>query len=190
MNFLGSIGKYFEYGSEYLDNKIELAKLEVAQNTSKIFSKAILLAISLFLLIVIYFLILIVVVVALLSLVKSVLIILIGLIVFHVFLGVLVFKYFGASLSNKITTFITSEFTDIDEQSMQQRVKLSLSDYKTKLLEVNQKIVDDVKANIFSPLFKNDMKIQANGNINNFSEQNLETLNEVQMILGELLSKQ
>ncbi|HOY15417.1 MAG TPA: hypothetical protein PLY70_19855 [Saprospiraceae bacterium] len=149
MTWFTNIGKIYQYADDYIDNRIELTKLELSANTAKVISRSVTLGLFLFIGAIIYVLILMIAVIFLNSYINSLLITLLCVLGFHILLLVGALFWQKTFFNGFITNYLAVSFTDVEDGATQ----LSLEDYKTSLQAKNQYIVDHIKGDIKSLFF-------------------------------------
>ena len=148
-----TLGRIYEFSENYIENRVELAKLELTSNVSKVISRSITLGIILFVCAIIYGILLLMAALVMRDWLGSYLITFTILLVFHVVVLFVIIKWQNKWLSNFLSEFLAIEFTDVEEESSGEKSRISITDYKFKLKEKNEFIVGEIKSDLRSMFF-------------------------------------
>ncbi|HMS67579.1 MAG: hypothetical protein WAT92_14040 [Saprospiraceae bacterium] len=149
MTWFTNIGKIYQYADEYIDNRIELTKLELSANTANVISRSLTLGLYLFIGAIIYVLMLMIAVIFLNSYIHSLLITLLCVLGFHILLLIGALFWQKTFFNGFITNYLAISFTDVEDGATQ----VSLDEYKANLQSKNNFIVDQLKGDLKSLFF-------------------------------------
>lgn len=156
MTWFNHVGKLYQYADEFVDNRIEMIKLELSANTSAVISKSVTLLIYLFLGAIIYVLILLIAVFFIDSLLNSMLQTLLLVLGFHILLLVISLRLQKTWFNQYITNYLAVEFTDVENEKATKA--LSIEEYKNRLKAKNDFILNGFKNDLKSLFFLDKIK--------------------------------
>lgn len=152
MTWIKKLGSIYKTADLYIDNRLELAKVEVTDNVSKAINKAVTFGFIMFIGAIIYVLLLLMVIVLLNNLTHSILTTYLIVLIFHIALLVLGLRIQKTWFRGFIEKFLSVEFTDIEDPHGSGKM-VSLEAYKSALKSSNVKLLDDIKGDIKSVLY-------------------------------------
>lgn len=152
MTWFKHLGKVYELADQYVDNRLELAKAEVTGSVGKAINRAVTFGFIMFIGAIIYVLLLLMAIVLINEFTHSLLATYFIVLLFHVILLLIGLKVQKTWFRGFIEKFLSVEFTDIEEKEGDHK-QVSLESYKTSLKNLNGRLVDDIKENLRSVFF-------------------------------------
>lgn len=150
MGVFNSIGKISQYGQSYLDNRLELVKLEITEVVSAVFSKVLNLVLIAVVGISIYLTSMLIILLLLANYFTSYVIAASILLAFHVILLLILLWVNNAYIINFFKRLLLKEFTDIKQDG--ETNTLSAKEYKQVIITANQMTTEHIK-NEFKSMF-------------------------------------
>ena len=156
MSWFKKLGSIYKMADLYVENRLELAKVEITENFGKDINKAVTFGFIMFIGAIIYVLLLLMAIVALNNYTNSPLVTYSIVLAFHVVLLIIGLILQRSWFRGFLEKFLSVEFTDIEDVTGEKRT-MSLEEYRANLKLSNNQLLSGLKGDLKSMFFIDDL---------------------------------
>ena len=156
MSWFKKLGSIYKMADLYVENRLELAKVEITENFGKAINKAVTFGFIMFIGAIIYVLLLLMAIVALNNYTDSPLTTYSIILAFHVVLLIIGLILQRSWFRGFLEKFLSVEFTDIEDVTGEKRT-MSLEEYRANLKLSNNQLLSGLKGDLKSMFFIDDL---------------------------------
>ena len=156
MSWFKKLGSIYKMADLYVENRLELAKVEITENFGKAINKAVTFGFIMFIGAIIYVLLLLMAIVALNNYTNSPLVTYSIVLAFHVVLLIIGLILQRSWFRGFLEKFLSVEFTDIEDVTGEKRT-MSLEEYRANLKLSNNQLLSGLKGDLKSMFFIDDL---------------------------------
>lgn len=156
MSWFKKLGSIYKLADLYVENRLELAKVEMTENFGKAINKAVTFGFIMFIGAIIYVLLLLMAIVFLNSYTNSPLTTYSIILAFHVLLLIIGLVLQRSWFKGFLEKFLSVEFTDIEDVTGKKRT-MSLEEYRENLKLSNNQLLSGLKGDLKSMFFIDDI---------------------------------